>query len=166
MRLRPTIGADRAFVSDGLFQFMNPVFSERYPGFNNWYKNKLIPGFLTDERIIFSILDKGPLGVSILKAQPRKAPGVKLSSFYIAPEIRGMGFGRQMLAATCAFVDQEHCGPVVVTVPEESLTSEAGDAFSHLLNEFLFQSIAVVPDRYRSGKKELVFRRKDLSPDR
>lgn len=162
-RLYPSSQDDLFVVNNDLYRYMNDVFAQYYPGFTEWYKNKIVPGFRDGTRVIIvaRIKKKDICGVSILrKLRNTEKKSNKICSFYVSQEGRGNGIGHLLMINSLREFEGYDL-PIVITVPEERLRETVGDnTFSKFLKHYGFELVAEIDGKYRQNKKEMVFLKK------
>ena len=125
-----------------LKHFLSDV-SFLYPEFDSWLNFKV----RRFERDIVIAHDGNQLaGVSILKNSDGEK---KISTFYVAPHFRGQMLGQVLMAKSLQFLDSEE---TFITVSEER-----NRELVPLLNSSGFKLKRIVPNLYRTGKKELFY---------
>ncbi len=160
-RLSACSPEDVAFVKDALRQFVISTYYAYYPNIEDWYLEKVIPGFLGGSRtihVVRSSTAKPVYGVSITKRSDKDYD--KICSFFLAPEARRLGIGTRLMECTLAALrSPTDRKPVLITVPEDRATEEA-DAERHPFLEFLkifgFKVVDALPNRYRPGRTEII----------
>lgn len=155
-KLSPEIASHKVLVEKELYAYMVPIFGQFYPDFENWYRNKIIPGFTIGERIIYVIFRGGLIyGVSILKISMREDQKNKICSFYISPELQGNKTGMRLM--TLSLSEFQSGYPIVITVPEERIFETIRKRnFLSFLEERGFRIVSIIDGRYRPNKKEYI----------
>lgn len=135
--------------------FMEPVFSQAYPGFMDWYMSKAMPGFLNSERsILVARHNKRVVGISILKIGGRRLHGGKICSFYIAPEARGWGLGHELMWASLGVLGTQHNVARITTPSQRALLCNGPTLFDSFLHKHGFSLVDTSHDKYRFGWDE------------
>src|SRR5713101_7715955 len=123
-RLDPKSQRDCSLVREDVYRFVINTYEKFYPGVQEWYRAKIITGFLAGSRIIHVVQrgnDNGIVGLSISKISDKRYD--KLCSFLILPEARNTGIGTQLMGATLASLSrQSGTKPIVMTLPEDRAT--------------------------------------------
>lgn len=119
-----------------------------YPGFNDWYVNKVVPGVVLGNDQLLIAQDAGRIvGLALGK---RSADETKLRCVRVLPAYEGQGLGIKLIDRMLDVLecDKPHC-----TVAEEMLHSYSR-AF---VTRYGFELNAVDKGRYRPGKLEYSF---------
>lgn len=124
-----------------------------YPEGDAWLRDKIEDGLRGKAR--FTTLWSGThlLGVSI--ETPKHGPDgvkVKLSSFCITDEFRGLGLGRFLASVLGERWTAEKTPEVYFTVAAQNY-----DGVNAVFEPLGFRQVAVCPNRYGEGRDELVF---------
>ncbi len=118
-----------------------------YPKFNDWYKNKVIPGVLTGERKIIERRINGVLaGVAITKNTKDEK---KLCCLRVLPDFVGSGVGLRLFED--AFLELNTDKPLL-SVSEEQIAK-----FERFFCYFGFEKIDEYFGLYRPNKLEFSF---------
>lgn len=122
--------------------------TELYPGFRDWYINKVIPGLVMSNDLLIVARDNGRLiGVSLGK---KSEDETKLRCVRVLPEYQNKGVGLHLIERQLVQLgdDKPHC-----TVAEEMFHMYSR-AF---VNHFGFDLTKVEKGMYRPNKLEYIF---------
>ncbi|MBM3099351.1 GNAT family N-acetyltransferase [Gluconobacter cerinus] len=120
---------------------------ETYPGFRNWYWNKVVPGLRTGERRIFLIGSAAsPKGIAIAK---KNYAELKICTLWVTPSERGRGLGRKLLEDAVEWVGVDR---PLFTVPHERYKE-----LLPLTKKLGFYETAQIRSLYRLGVVEHIF---------
>jgi hypothetical protein len=118
-----------------------------YPGFEEWFAGKVIPGIRNGERRIMTSTAGGKLsGIAICK---RSHTERKLCTLWVSPHARGRGIAAELSSAAFTWLGTTK---PVFTVPEERLPE-----FRKLLCAWSFYNHFECLGLYRARKVEHVF---------
>jgi GNAT superfamily N-acetyltransferase len=119
-----------------------------YPGFEYWYINKAMPGFMVGEDVLLFAKDNSEtVGVALGK---RSEDEVKLRCVRVLPEYQKRGTGIRLIESMLRELD---CDKPRCTVSEELIH----DFARPFVNHFDFDLTRVEKGLYRTGKLEYVF---------
>lgn len=165
VKLDPKDTAHRAVIAHELLQFMAGSYRPFYPGFEAWYRSKLIRGFHEGTRQVFVVRKRGVIaGVSVVRVARHPDERSKICSFFLLPGARGEGIGSKLLGLSLNVASGSLQTATVMTVPEErAVDTSFGRTFLQFLEEYGFRVIGVAPERYRAGKAEYIL---EASPTR
>lgn len=120
---------------------------ETYPGFGNWYWNKVLPGLSAGTR---KILRDGPLSAPrALAIVKREQDEAKICTVWIAPSGRGQGNGLRLMSEA---IDWLQVDKPLITIPAERY-----DQFLPLMTRLRFEETARITSLYRAGVIEHIF---------
>lgn len=139
------------FVSSGtpggeVLRFLAPLSSD-YPGFEEWYTQKVIPGATLGTRHILTIKrGSAVVGVGIAKKDSHER---KICTVRIAPDFANRGYGLKIFDGLLKWVDtdQPH-----LTVGEHKLRQ-----FQRIFDWYGFVHTSSVNGKYVAGANELFF---------
>jgi GNAT superfamily N-acetyltransferase len=117
-----------------------------YPGFQQWYWKKVVPGLLDGSRRAFVEDDGRITGIVIAKFTRSER---KLCTVWVDSNQAGRGIGRALMEEAMAWLCTTH---PLITVPEERVPE-----FNALFDRWRFSLNQVVPSLYRPGFQEYVF---------
>lgn len=124
-------------------RFLEP----EYPGFEDWYFGKVLPGFFHGQREIFvKIVDSSIAGVVICKNDPDER---KICTFLVIESFQGKNVGSELMLRTLRELGTNH---PVITVSESRLSF-----FNNLFERFGFHLSEIVFDMYRENVAEYVY---------
>lgn len=145
-------------VFSDLYKFMIDFYKKYYPKFENWYFRKVFSEFVKNERTIYLVKNESNLyGVSIIRKSEDNYRNNKICSFFLLPEIRNNGIGKQLILKSKEEFSNIHNKPILITVPEERMFEKiSGKSFYDFLkdNEFFLSNKRV--GRYRPSKYEYI----------
>lgn len=123
------------------------MLQEEYPGFEEWFFGKVVPGVLSGSRLVFvAKYDDRVAGILILKNSDEK----KICTLRVAPEFRRMGIGHQLM--DCA-IDALNISRPVITVSDDHIQE-----FSRfLIRDYKFVPTEIHYGYYRDDHVEYVF---------
>lgn len=122
-----------------------------YPGFVEWYWNKVVPGVLLGQNELLIAEDKETIvGLSLFKRDPVDP---KFRCLRVDPRYEGRGIGIHLIDRTLRALDHDRPS---ITVPEEKIN----DLSRILVNRYDFDLMQVDKGLYRQGKLEYVFNQK------
>jgi hypothetical protein len=127
-------------------KFLRPL-SNDYPGFELWYRNKVVPGLRTGARILVPLERSGSLvGVGIAK---RDEDERKICTVRIAPSYFGRGLGLKLFDSLLGWLDtdQPH-----LTVSEQKLP-----AFERIFDYYRFKITSSRLGRYIPNITEFAY---------
>lgn len=117
-----------------------------YPGFTEWYYQKVLPDVICGEReIITEIRDSQIVGISIIKNNYEK----KLSTLKVMDSYQNKGLGLKLFEKSFEKLETEK---PFLTVSEEKLHE-----FKKVFNYYGFKLTSIHDDLYRKSKKEYFF---------
>jgi len=118
-----------------------------YPGFEDWFLGKAVPGIRSGERrVITSLIDSVLTGVVICKRTDAER---KLCTLWVSQQARGRGIAAELAADAFAWLGT---AKPLFTVPEEHLAD-----FGGLLRSWSFSEPVTYPELYRPDRVEYVF---------
>jgi hypothetical protein len=126
--------------------FLVPL-SDDYPGIENWFREKVVPGLRNDSRILLRVERHGQLiGLAIGKREPDEN---KICTVRIAPSYFGRGIGVRLFDEVLRWLndDKPH-----LTVSETRLP-----AFERIFDFYGFKSTSVQPDLYIPNISEIAY---------
>lgn len=161
-QLIPTDPKHNLLVENDLLEFL---YRERlttlYPDFSQWYKEKVMPGFLRGERLIHIVRqDNNIYGLSIVKLSPNET---KLCNLVVDVNVRGKGIGRRLLESTLAVakevvLKQGYSPQLTATLPKDLVVpSLERSPLINFLRTFGFVITGELESPYRKGISEYVF---------
>jgi GNAT superfamily N-acetyltransferase len=119
-----------------------------YPGFEYWYINKAMPGFMVGEDVLLFAKDNNEtVGVALGK---KSEDEIKLRCVRVLPEYQKRGTGIRLIENMLRELD---CDRPRCTVSEELIH----DFARPFVNHFDFDLTRVEKGLYRTGKLEYVF---------
>lgn len=118
-----------------------------YPGFDDWYVNRCMPGIMTGNDTLVVARDKHDVvGIALGKTGEEK----KLRCVRVLPQYRNRGVGLHLIERTLRLLDADR---PLCTVSEEMMHQ-----FSRpFINMFGFNLSSVEKGMYRRGKLEYIF---------
>jgi len=132
-----------------LYQAFNILLhiSELYPGFNEWYWDKVVPGIINGQDKMIIAENRGELvGISIIK----KGEEDKLRALRITEKYQKKGYGLYLIDQSLKELDNPR---PVVSVAEEMINQ-----YSRIfINRYGFDISHVYNSLYRKGKLEYEF---------
>lgn len=121
--------------------------TQLYPGFEDWFLSKVVPGMRGGERrIIAYFLGSMLAGIAICK---RTEAEKKLCTLWVSPRARGRGIAIELAGEAFDWLGTTK---PLFTVPEERIAE-----FSGLLNSWSFSEPVAYRDLYRPKRIEYVF---------
>lgn len=118
-----------------------------YPGFTEWFHNKIHPGLTTGERSILLDLQNGHLrGLAITKNTKNEK---KLCCVRVLPPFVGSGIGIKLFERSFQSLGTEK--------PLISVSEEKEAEFNRIFHYFGFNLTEQYPDLYRAGRYESSF---------
>lgn len=137
----------RRFVSlSALAKSQLLAVSGLYPGFVQWYQNKVEPGLLSGERKILLRVSQGRLaGLAVLKIAEER----KLCCLRVLPEFQGTGVGVRLFKQAFEELGTEH--------PLLSVADQRLPIFDKVFEYFGFEAGAKYLDLYRANSVEYSF---------
>jgi len=128
------------------FNILQPI-SPLYPGFSNWYWNKVVTGIITgNDKIIIAEKKDELVGVSIIK----KGSENKLRALRISKKFQNKGSGLYLL--------DQSLKELGVDKPIVSVAEEMINDFSRIfINRYYFNMTHVYKNLYRKNKLEYEF---------
>jgi GNAT superfamily N-acetyltransferase len=151
-------GVRRAlFPAGGVSELVDPLAVQRalnetgvlrlYPGFNEWFFHKVIPGLRTGERRVLTSVVSGALsGVAICKRTDIES---KLCTLWVSKQARGRGIASELAAEAFCWLGTSK---PLFTVPEEHLAD-----FGGLLRSWSFSQPIAYRELYIPKRVEHVF---------
>ena len=125
-----------------------------YPGFVQWYQNKVERGLISGERKILLRASQGRLaGLAVLKIAEER----KLCCLRVLPEFQGTGVGVRLFKQAFEELGTEH--------PLLSVADQRLPIFDKVFEYFGFQVGAEYTDLYRANSVEYSFNGTLLLPD-
>lgn len=121
-------------------------FKRYYPGFDGWYRAKVLPGIGSSRWVLKAISGDRMAGICIVKDDGAEK---KICSLRVDANHRGRGVGTAMIAASIELLDDER---PLITVPQEVMPS-----LSPLLEKFGFEAMAEYRNLYREGASEFFY---------
>lgn len=117
-----------------------------YPKFYHWFKNKVISGLSTGDRLVFaSYNDKNQMtGYLVLKDSPCEQ---KICTLQVLPDFRHFGYGRELLNLSLKILKNP-----IITVSDSQY-----NLYTSLLSEFNFKLIETLRNKYTDNSIEYVF---------
>lgn len=129
-----------------IFSKLSDLVNE-YPGFENWYYQKVIPQVVDGSRIIIIAEYEGYLsGIAILK---RTLFEKKICTLRVMPKYQRLGIGRELLGASCNFLGDDK---PLITVSSGRLSQ-----FNRLFKSFGFCLTDVKEGYYKADSAEYVY---------
>lgn len=147
-----------------IYRFMYDYYKKYYPGFRDWYFNKLVPGFHAGNRIIYTIQDVSAsnyYGIAILKKSISANRANKICSFFLLSEAKNNGLGSSLMSALIDDLYLCYSNPnLIITVPEERLFESYREKnFNSFLGSFGFEITKLCRSKYRVGRIEYVLKK-------
>ena len=120
---------------------------QMYPGFEDWYWGKVVPGLSNGTRQLF-IEERGS---RIIAAVIAKAEGAerKLCTVWVHPAYTGQKIGVRLMDEAKSWLGTNK---PMISVPEERV-----EEFRSIFIRWGFELTQVLDSYYRPGRKELVF---------
>jgi len=120
--------------------------SEMYPAIDKWYKDKVVPGLRTGERIAYIAFEGDcPIASAVMK----QGEHAKFCHLRIHEEFRDEDLGR-MFFTQMALEARHHAKDIHFTLPEGLWATH-----SEFFSSFGFESAVHSSRQYRSGEEEL-----------
>ena len=142
----------RAFRSSDWSQVIEVLgfLPDLYPNAHDWLARRLADALRSSAKCDLCVVDDAIAGVLI--QTPKGLDSVKLSTYWVSPEYRGKGIGTTLLGAARTYWHSYHKS-LYVTVAESQI-----ELLDRILFRNNFEISAFVPNRYGSGRNELVYR--------
>lgn len=122
------------------------MLEEEYPGFKNWFFDKVVPETLLGKRKIFvAHCDEEIAGIIIIKNSNEK----KICTLRVMPDFRNMGIGQALTRCAIEYLQTEH---PLITVSEDHVNE-----FKHIFKKFGFSFSEMHLGYYRENCMEYVF---------
>jgi len=120
--------------------------SSLYPGFHNWFFNRVVPGIELGERqLLIEGRNNHVAGIAIVKTGCEK----KLCTLRVSEQFQNKGLGIKLFESCFEALDT--CKPLL-TVSEEKFPE-----FQRIFDYYGFEITSVRKDLYRKGKNEFFF---------
>jgi GNAT superfamily N-acetyltransferase len=136
-----------------LLRFLSPV-SRFYPGFDEWFVNKVVPGIVVGDDAAFVAEDSGAI---VGAAVARSGAAAKLRCVRVAEPWQGRGVALHLIDRALAFAGSDR---PLCTAPEEMLHGLA----RILVNRYGFRLDRVEKGLYRPGRLEYCFNAAGTDP--
>jgi ribosomal protein S18 acetylase RimI-like enzyme len=151
-RRMDTKGQIRAFRSSDWSQVTAVLgfLPDLYPNANRWLAGRLADTLDLSAKCDLYVIDDVIAGILI--QTPKGLDSVKLSTYWVAPQFRGHGIGAALLGGAQQYW-RSRKKSLYVTVAESNLRLLDGMFYRHG-----FEVSAYCPNRYGSGRNELVYR--------
>ena len=135
-----------AFEAKSMSRICIGNFGQYYPGFEDWYRSKVLPGIGSSRWLLKAVLNGKLVGICIVKNDGDEK---KICSLRVDVHHRGQGVGSTLVKASIKLL--EDCKPVM-TVPQEAV-----QYMRPLLDKFDFEEMGEYTDFYRKGSSEFFF---------
>lgn len=126
--------------------------SAQYPGFRDWYWNKVVPGLGDTRKLEVVKRDGRIVGLWIAKRTPEE---LKICTLWVMPSHRGTGLGVRMIMDALAWLG--------TTRPLVTVSQERHHDFVVIFRRLGFRAPKAVLGLYREGMTEYVY---DQDPSR
>lgn len=129
-----------------MLAFLSPL-SADYPGFDGWYKERVVSGVRNGSRRLVVVEHDGRIaGVGIGKDTPDER---KLCTVRVAPEFEGRGIGIRLIDGLLDWMGEDQ--------PHLTIANGRLHKFERLIDHFGFELTSTKPEIYRSGSSEHFF---------
>lgn len=147
--LKPRPEVDEELVLSQINDFLLESV-EFYPGIDSWWRNRVVPGVRTGQRVCHVARVQGHIAaVGIGK---RANTSAKLCTLRVRDLYRGLGLGQLLLYQTIKDLVASNCQRVHYTISED-VFYQCGSFFS----PYGFSMVSWSRERYAKGIEELVF---------
>ena len=137
---------DRLTEAEWLQEICGGSFKRYYPGFDDWYCSKVLPGIGSSRRVLKAVSGRRLAGICILKDDGDEK---KICSLRVDVNHRRQGVGTALIAASIELLNDER---PLITAPQEVMPSLAP-----LLKRFGFEATAECRGLYRKNASEFIF---------
>lgn len=121
-------------------------FGKYYPGFENWYRSRILPGIGFSRWLLKATINGKLVGISILKDDGVEK---KICSLRVDINHRGQGIGSTLIKTSIDLLGENR---PLITVPQEVVP-----VMSPILEKFRFEAMGCYPDFYRNGSSEFFY---------
>ena len=140
------VSIDNPIEAEMLLAICRGSFRRYYPGFDEWYSSKVLPGIGFSRRVLKAISGGRIAGICIVKDDGLEK---KICSLRVDVNHRRQGVGTALVAASIEVLDSRN---PLITVPQEVMP-----ALSPLLGKFGFKVAAEYRNLYRNGASEFFY---------
>lgn len=140
------IVAASALEAKSMSQICRGSFGRYYPGFEDWYRSKVLPGIGSSRWLLKAVSNGRLAGICIVKDDGDEK---KICSLRVDVHHRGQGVGSALVEASIKLLEERR---PVMTVPQEVV-----QYMRPLLDKFDFEEMGKCSDFYRKGSSEFFF---------
>ena len=132
-------------------RLLSPMLQKLYPGGEAWLEGRL--NDVTEGRASCILAVRAQELAGIIIMTPKKPTLVKLSTLYVAPVMRGVGIGKQLLESALERLRSDGVDQVYITAAHS-----VRHQISPLLTTYGFTYLDCSPSRYGPGRHEDIYK--------
>lgn len=131
---------------NAVLSFLQPL-SQSYPGFENWFSSKVVPGVYAGTRHIVTVERDGM--IAAIGIGKRDKDESKICTIRVSPSYENKGLGLRVFDDLLEWLETDR---PVATVSEEKMP-----AFQRIFDRYGFKLTGSVNGLYRASKTEYIF---------